>query len=1014
MTRPHAPSAMHRSARRCIRALLAAWLSASGAAAFAVGDFGPETCVEGFVWREACGPNDHVCVVPQRRSEAAADNAQWAARRAPGGGPFGPDTCKPGFVWREACGPQDHVCVTGATRGQAKDDNAHAHERFKAHQPLWDVLTQHNDNGRSGTQPHETGLTPANVRPATFGELYQRNVDGQVIAQPLYVSNQWIPGHGLKNVVYVATRRNWIYAFDADDTDPNPNHGLIWSSPVHVAADGPVPGMCAETVGSVGITATPVIDRASDTMYVVARHQDGTIWIHAIDIATGLAKARTPGAVRLTATHPDGHGGTLVFNQALELSRAALTMADGVIHMAFSALNCDNQGWRGWVLSYRAPDLVQVGAHVTLSDPAAEGGGIWQSGNGLLEDGGHVYYLTGNGRGGTADGEAFEKLTVGPPPGYGLTPAGRYTVSNAPALNNGDTDLASGSVILLPHDRLLGGGKQGKLYVLDRATMTPTQNPPAGGPTPGGSDGFQAFVNSWHDDASLPECPIGQILDNRCYVPRHRYEDSELFGPNIHSGLIYWQGPDHAHGFVYGMPEKDHLRLFHVDHASGAVATTAARVGTVRSPDGMPGSALSLSANGDHDGVLWASIPSFDGQWHNVPGEFAAFDAVTLQEVWRDDRRFGFPKFVSPTVAGGKVFRPTFANRLIVYGLRSGGTPGYCPDVGTKYADHGAEESYLGAPQGPETALPDHVGRMRRYQYHHPIENRQVDTSIYWTPATCAHVVRDHIDDKWQATGAEHGPLGYPTTDEHVTPDGIGRYNHFQNGSVYWTAFTGAFEVHGAIHAKWAALGWERSALGYPVSDETEEMDGSGRFNVFEHGVIHWKRASGAVAVDTDGAFFTAPRQAGVDRPGGDIDNFDLPTPDPALCQERCVGNAACRAWTYVAPNTTQGPHPRCWLKGTVPPMALNGCCTSGLRIGVPLPAGALEGSHDRLGNDFANFEPPTPDPRICRAECEANPACQAWTHLTANFPARPNGTCFLKNPAPPSTENFCCVSGPR
>ena len=101
------------------------------APAFAVGDFGPDTCAEGFVWREACGPSDHVCVTPDIRSQAQEDNAQAAARRQPGGGDFGSDTCKQGFVWREACGPSDHVCVPPGTRSRAADDNRHAAARLK-------------------------------------------------------------------------------------------------------------------------------------------------------------------------------------------------------------------------------------------------------------------------------------------------------------------------------------------------------------------------------------------------------------------------------------------------------------------------------------------------------------------------------------------------------------------------------------------------------------------------------------------------------------------------------------------------------------------------------------------------------------------------------------------------------------------------------------------------------------------------------------------------------------------
>jgi hypothetical protein len=91
--------------------------------AWSIGDFGPDTCMEGFVWREACGAGDHVCVPLQTREQALQDNAAAPGRVQPGGGPFGPDTCRPGFVWREACGPADHVCVSPQVRSQAAADN---------------------------------------------------------------------------------------------------------------------------------------------------------------------------------------------------------------------------------------------------------------------------------------------------------------------------------------------------------------------------------------------------------------------------------------------------------------------------------------------------------------------------------------------------------------------------------------------------------------------------------------------------------------------------------------------------------------------------------------------------------------------------------------------------------------------------------------------------------------------------------------------------------------------------
>lgn len=89
----------------------------------------PDACVDGYVWREAY-PDDHVCVLPTVREQAAADNRLAAARRVPGGGAYGPDTCLPGFVWREAR-PGDHVCVTPGVREQTARDNREAVARMR-------------------------------------------------------------------------------------------------------------------------------------------------------------------------------------------------------------------------------------------------------------------------------------------------------------------------------------------------------------------------------------------------------------------------------------------------------------------------------------------------------------------------------------------------------------------------------------------------------------------------------------------------------------------------------------------------------------------------------------------------------------------------------------------------------------------------------------------------------------------------------------------------------------------
>src|SRR6266571_3716939 len=159
-------------------------------------------------------------------------------------------------------------------------------------------------------------------------------------------------------------------------------------------------------------------------------------------------------------------------------------------------------------------------------------------------------------------------------------------------------------------------------------------------------------------------------------------------------------------------------------------------------------------------------------------------------------------------------------------------------DIDVKYSQLGGTGGFLGAPVTSENIAPGGIGRYRHYQ----------NGSIYWTPGTGAHEVHGAIRGKWSSLGWERSFLGYPLTDETTTPDGVGRYNHFQGGSVYWTPGTGAHEVHGAIRGKWSSLGWERSFLGYPTSDELITEDGTGRYSEFQHGSIYWSPATGALA----------------------------------------------------------------------------------------------------------------------------------------------------------------------
>ncbi|WP_164016374.1 N-acetylmuramoyl-L-alanine amidase [Pyxidicoccus trucidator] len=157
--------------------------------------------------------------------------------------------------------------------------------------------------------------------------------------------------------------------------------------------------------------------------------------------------------------------------------------------------------------------------------------------------------------------------------------------------------------------------------------------------------------------------------------------------------------------------------------------------------------------------------------------------------------------------------------------------------IHAKWAELGWEKSALGYPLTDEQGAADGVGRYSHFQRG----------SIYFTPATGAHAVSGDINVKWVALSREAGLLGYPLTDETATPDGVGRFNHFQNGSIYWTAATGAHEVHGPIRAKWESMGWERSTLGYPVRDEYAVT--GGRESEFQKGFLTLNTATNAVTV---------------------------------------------------------------------------------------------------------------------------------------------------------------------
>jgi hypothetical protein len=713
------------------------------------------------------------------------------------------------------------------------------------------VLTQHNDNSRSGAYTAETSLTPASVS-ANFGFLYKRNVDGDIVSQPLYMRGVRTAA-GLKNLIFITTSKNNVYAFDADNSSTDPTTAPIWQRNLCSSVKSSV---CGETwSGLVGVTSTPVIDPSTNTLYAVPRCSDGTgnatdgaIFIHAINVADG--SDRVP-RIQISATDPGN--AAVHFDFHCQRQRPGLLLSQGVVYAGFATFSCDascgNIPYHGWLLGYRASDLQQVAVYDT--SPGAGQAGIWQTGNGVAASSdGSIYFETGNGPTSEPLQDSFVKLTPTGP--SGLTLFKGKAPNDADILSNGDTDLGSGGPMLLPNGRLIGGGKQGRYYVLDQGTMNLSQDST---PDALGYDGFQAFINTYHNDSTKDACPAaggaagcdptgkGTTAGPACFIDPKRYSVGELCGPNIHGGPVFLQ-TSNTSGFVYEMPEKDFLKGFKYDFTTKTVtelpALTAA--GTLAKPptDGMPGGFSSTSANGMNDGIVWTSMPYGDGQWNPVPGRIAAFDALTLKQIWSDSQDVTFAKSVPPTVADGKVIRATAANQILVYGL--GGTktmaafgsgsvpgpipgtldltPGRCTTIDEKYADYSGEIGLLGTPTGPETAIGDPAGghfrnflgsvsgitnlvtskRMRRDAKiptcsMPPESSEALHSSIYWNPQLCAHVVEGSILKLWLHLGGVNSALGYPITDEGFTHDRLGRVSVFEHGQIRWYPNKGAFVV---------------------------------------------------------------------------------------------------------------------------------------------------------------------------------------------------------------------------
>ena len=566
-----------------------------------------------------------------------------------------------------------------------------------------DVLTQHNDPARTGANREETILTPANVNSKQFGKLFDVPVEGQIYAQPLVVTGLTIKGQ-THNVVFLGTQHNVLYAIDAD------NGEILWQH--KLGAPMPTPNVHLPAVQSntpyhdlapeEGITATPVIDRESGTLYFTNFEEKpesvppGASWhhyLHAVNLADGEDRQKpteiyacftSDVAVKIN-NHQLIRGRHNVntrqcFDPLQHMQRVALLLVKPAnalpqIVLAFGS-HGDYPPYHGWVMSYQANDIgKQLAVWVSNTDntPEGSGGGIWQSGMGLaLDEGNNFYLITGNGafNHDTAFGESILRFSTA---NNTIAMAGYFTPCNRDVLDKSDIDLGSSGPMLLLDPSLpsnpgylLAGGKEGVIYMIRKDHLPGRQS---------------CLVTAGHQQDQI-------------HMKFQAVAGDSKHSHHIHGAPVYWNSK--ARGpVIYVWGETDHLRAYPLVQTMtpGGLQwfinnkPAAWAVGADTSPAHpwnpnrwmMTGGMLSISSNGDHDGVIWATTPfNNDANLKAVPGILRAYDAADLRkELWnsyedRDSDDFGnYAKFTPSTVANGKVYVPTFSNHLTVYGLRT-------------------------------------------------------------------------------------------------------------------------------------------------------------------------------------------------------------------------------------------------------------------------------------------------------------------------------------------------------
>jgi hypothetical protein len=501
-----------------------------------------------------------------------------------------------------------------------------------------DVLTYHYDNQRTGQNLSEKTLTPANVNSAKFAKLGSFTVDGRVDAQPLYLANLPIPNQGARNVLYVVTEHDTVFAFDADSVT-GATGAFLWKTSVLQPGESPSDDRgCGQVTPEIGITSTPVMDRTRNAIYIVSVSKDagGNYFhrIHALDLTTG--KELFGGPTTIAATYPgagaNSSNGKVLFDASRYLERPGLLQIGATIYTTWGS-HCDQGPYTSWAMSYSADTLQQTS--VLNLVPNGNEGGIWMSGTAPAADtGGNIYFIIGNGDFDTTTaasgfpanancGNCFAKISSSAP----LQLLDYFTPLNTVSESGSDTDFGSGGPLLLPdvvdangqtRHLAVGSGKDTNIYVVDRDNMGK----------------FNASKDNIYQQIS------GQL-----------------------SGGV-WAKPSYFNGTVYYGAAGDAIKAFPI--VSGKLAATPSSQSTHHF--GYPGATPSVSANGATNGIVWVVENGGAGVLHAYDASNLANELYNSSQAANGRDQFSGNKFITAMVANGKVYVGT-PNSVAVFGL---------------------------------------------------------------------------------------------------------------------------------------------------------------------------------------------------------------------------------------------------------------------------------------------------------------------------------------------------------